>query len=89
MCNDIKTDVCVPVYDRPTTLADDQEICHGCGQTYDRVRDGSPDHNFCWFCAPAPDQVRDGTDWTDDDVLATLTVVYDNEAMAILRMAQA
>jgi len=67
--------VCVPAYDRPTDLADGEEICHGCGQVYEPARDGNFDHNFCWSCAPA---IVEGADqnWTDNDMLA------------ILRMAQ-
>lgn len=84
------SDVCVPAYDRPTDLSDGDEICHGCGQTYDRVRDGDQNHNFCFFCAPVTED-RAGygpMTWTENDVQRTLTIVYDNEALAILRMAQ-
>lgn len=80
--------VCVPVYDRPTDLADGEEICHGCGQVY--VPDQTFDHNFCWSCAPVTeDRADDGPmTWTENDVQSTLAIVYDNEALAILRMAQ-
>ena len=79
--------VCVPVYDRPTDLADGEEICHACGQVYEPARDGNFENNFCWSCAPA---IPEGDDlaWTAKDVQSTLTIVYDNEALAILRMAQ-
>lgn len=80
---------CVPVYDRPTDLADGDEICHACGQVYEPTEF---DHNFCLWCAPAPDQepASDGPlTWTDEDVQSTLAIVFDNEALAILRMAQA
>lgn len=80
----------VPAYDRPTDLPDGDELCHGCGQTYDRARDGSPNHNFCYFCAPVTeDRADDGSmTWTKTDVQNTLAIVFDNEALAILRMAQ-
>lgn len=89
MTTQVKTAKCVPVYDRPTNLADGELICHACGQVY--VPDGENNQNFCWSCAPAIDVV-DADDgalaWTDADVQATLTIIYDNEALAILRMAQ-
>ena len=79
--------VCVPVYDRPTDLADGEEICHGCGQVY--VPDQETLDNFCDFCTPAPAiPSEEGLAWTENDVQSTLTVVFDNEAVAILRMAQ-
>lgn len=83
--------VCVPAYDRPTDLADGEEICHGCGQVY--APDQETTDNFCFFCSPAPgiETVTDedlGILRMDGDVQRTLTVVFDNESLAILRMAQ-